>query len=78
LNVTPSDTDDLSASGIPAGLLVGGTAGALKVTTAAGTTLVIPSAVLTTVIANGGWLPIRVTRVWSTGTTGTMTIVAVF
>jgi hypothetical protein len=78
LNVTPSDTDDLSASAIAIGLLIGGTAGNLKVNTAAGTTIVIPSAVLTAIIANGGWFPVRVTRVWSTGTTGTMTIVAVF
>jgi hypothetical protein len=75
VNVTPSDTDDVGTSA--AAYLLIGTAGALKITTAAGTSLIIPSAVITAIVANGGRLDIRVTRVWSTGTAAS-NIVAVF
>ncbi len=63
--VTPNDSTDLAT--IATALLVGGS-GALKITTAGGSTLTLPATVVT---AAGGFLPIRVARVWSTGTTAT-------
>lgn len=57
--VTPSDASDLSF--MTRGVHVG-TAGDLKVTTAGGQTVVITG-------ATAGWHPIRVSRIWSTGTT---------
>lgn len=60
--VTPSDSADLSA---PCNSIFCGGAGTLKVTTVGG-----QSVTLTGVTA-GQILPIRATRVWSTGTTAT-------
>lgn len=57
--VTPSDTLDLSK--VSRALYVG-TGGTLKVTLASGTDLTFGA------IA-AGWHPLRVSRVWSTGTT---------
>lgn len=57
--VTPSDSTDLT---VTARALLVGTSGDIKVTTAGGDTLVIPS-------VPAGVLPLRVSRVWSTSTT---------
>ena len=59
--VTPSDTDDLTK--FTRGISFG-TAGALKVDTAGGETVVIPSGALTAGVVH----PLRVKRVYSTGT----------
>jgi hypothetical protein len=58
--VTPSDTADIPAT---RGVSVA-TAGDMKVTTVGGETVVIPSGALAAGIVH----PIRVTRVWATGT----------
>lgn len=58
--ITPNDSTDLTT--IPRSLNIG-VGGALKVTTMSGTTLVLTVA--------AGVLPLRVTRVWATGTTAT-------
>lgn len=58
--VTPSDVDNLGT--IPRCLLIGA-AGAIKVTTRGGEAV--------TLQVQAGILPLRVSRVWSTGTTAT-------
>lgn len=58
--VTPNDSTDIAAN--CRGLLCG-VAGDCKVTTQAGNAVTIP--------LQAGYNPIRVTRVWSTGTTAT-------
>ena len=65
--VTPSDTVDLPQFSV---IYVGG-AGNVKVTTAQGT------AVTFTGVNGGTVIPVRVRRVWATGTTAT-TMTAVF
>lgn len=60
--VTPNDGSDLAAAS--RGLCIGG-AGALKVTMLGGQTVVIP-------YVPQGLLPIRVVRIWETGTTATL------
>lgn len=65
--VTPSDTTDLPQFSV---IFVGG-AGNVKVTTAQG------SAVTFSGINAGSVIPVRVRRVWSTGTTATL-MTAVF
>ena len=60
--VTPSDGTDLSYVSRALWLPLTGTAGTVRVTTAAGTLRDIP-------LAAGDMLPLRVTRVWATGTT---------
>lgn len=62
--VTPADGSDLPF--LTRGLSIAG-AGAVRVTTAAGDTVTIPSGAL----AAGVVHPLRVSRVWSTGTTAT-------
>lgn len=62
LLVTPSDSTDLTA---PSRAISFGTAGALKVTTVGGETVVIPSGAL----AAGIMHPLRVARIHSTSTT---------
>lgn len=62
--VTPDDSNNLPNAA--RGLLIGGS-GALKVTTVGGETITLPA----TVIPAGSILPLRVARVWSTGTTAT-------
>lgn len=47
--------------------LVFGVAGAIKIQTSAGSTIVLPSGLLAVGIIH----PIKITRVWSTGTTAT-------
>lgn len=66
--VTPNDSADLAY--IARGLYVGG-AGTLKVTLEDGTNLTFGA------VTAGSLLPIRVSRVWSTGTSAT-NIVALF
>lgn len=66
--VTPSDSTDLTTSA--RALFVGG-AGNVKVTTVGGDTVTF------TGVTAGSWLPVRCSRVWSTGTTAT-TITAVW
>lgn len=61
--VTPSDSTDLTNSDKVVALLVG-TAGALKVTTADGDDVTFGN-------VPAGVLPLRVKRVWSTGTAAT-------
>ena len=68
--VTPDDANDLAV--VTRGLLVG-TSGALKVTTNGGQTLVIPASC----VVAGTLLPLRVKRVWATGTTAS-NIVAIW
>ena len=65
--VTPSDSADLPQFSV---IYVGG-AGNVKVTTAQG------SAVTFSGVQSGGVLPVRVRRVWATGTTAT-TMTAVY
>lgn len=60
--ITPSDTADLPR--MAQGLTVGG-AGTLKVTTAAGNTVTLNS------VAAGTVLPLRVSKVFSSGTSAT-------
>jgi hypothetical protein len=60
--VTPDDATDLAVA--TRGISFA-TAGAIKVTTVAGETLVIPSGAL----AAGVMHPLEVTRIWNTGTT---------
>lgn len=62
--VTPSDTVDLTDETRAVYI---GAAGALKVTTAGGQTIVIPSGILAVGVPH----PMRVTRIWSTGSTAT-------
>lgn len=62
--VTPSDTDDLVHASRSIYL---GAAGAVKVTTLGGETVVIPSGLLSANVAHR----IRISRIWSTGTTAT-------
>jgi hypothetical protein len=57
--VSPNDSVDLAK--VTRACLVG-TTGDVKVTTAGGETLVVPSVPV-------GWHPFRVSRIWSTGTT---------
>lgn len=59
--VTPDDTADLAT---PSRALNVATSGSVQVTTIAGTTATI-------FIAAGIGFPVRVTRVWATGTTAT-------
>ena len=59
LPVTPSDTDDLSAASRAINVAASGT---VRVTTIAGSTGTI-------YVAAGNAFPIRVKRIWSTGTT---------
>lgn len=68
--VSPSDSTDLDYA--TRGICVG-SAGAIKVTTLGGETLVIPTGAL----AAGVIHPLRVTRIWSTSTTAS-SIVAVW
>lgn len=65
--VTPNDGADLAR--IAKSLYVGGT-GAIKVTTQDGTDLTFAAVAV-------GFFPVRVKRVWSTGTTAT-SIIAVY
>ena len=65
--VTPSDTADLPQFSV---IYVGG-AGAVKVTTAQGTAVTFSG------LNAGTVLPVRVRRVWATGTTATL-LTAVF
>jgi len=58
-SVTPSDSVDLS--NVSRWVIIG-TAGALKVTTKGGDTVTMGN-------VPAGFLPIQVTRIWSTGTT---------
>lgn len=60
-DVTPNDSTDLSVATRAIAVLVSGN---VKVTT-------IDGSVLTVYIAAGGPLPLRVTRIWATGTTAT-------
>lgn len=62
--VTPDDATDLTTATRGISLAA---AGAVKVTTAGGETVTIPSGAL----AAGGIHPIQVVRVWATGTTAT-------
>ena len=62
--VTPSDGVDLTD--VTRGVSIGG-AGAIKVTTLGGETLVIPSAALGAGVIHR----LRVTRIWNTSTTAT-------
>lgn len=62
--VTPSDSVDLTY--VTRGISLAA-AGALKVVTHGGETVVIPSGALTAGIIH----PLRVTRIWSTGTDAT-------
>lgn len=62
--VTPNDSTDLA--NVSRGISFAG-AGALKVTLLGGETITIPSGAL----AAGGIHPLRITRVWSTGTGAT-------
>ena len=57
--VTPSDSEDLAF--VTRAIYVGA-AGAVRVTTLGGQTLTTPE-------LSEGWHPIRVARVWATGTT---------
>ncbi len=59
--VTPSDSTDLAED---ARFLYVGVAGHVKVTTAGGSTVTFSNVPV-------GFFPVRVTRVWSTGTTAT-------
>jgi hypothetical protein len=59
---TPSDSADIPG-GTSSAIYIA-VAGALHVTTASGQNVVTPSLI-------AGWHPIRVTRVWATGTTAT-------
>lgn len=68
-SVTPDDNADL-ASGPCRGIIVG-VAGNVKITTPAGTAIVVPSLVA------GIVHPIEAVRIWSTSTTAT-TILAVY
>lgn len=65
--VAPSDTQDLPNTSRAINVAQ---AGALRVTTTGGTTA-------TLTVAAGGVFPVRVTRIWATGTTATG-IVALF
>ena len=65
--VTPSDSADLAQFSV----VYVGTGGNVKVTTAQGTAVTFSNAVAGTV------LPVRVRRVWSTGTTAT-NLLAIF
>lgn len=60
--VTPNDSTDIAAT---RGLLIDGTAGAVKITTAGGDTVTLNN------LAVGVDYPFQVTRVWSTGTAAT-------
>jgi hypothetical protein len=66
-SVTPSDDTDLSE---PARMLYVGTTGNVSVEMLSGETLVF------TGVPAGTFLPVRVTRVNNTGTTGAMSILA--
>lgn len=68
--VTPSDSTDLASA---TRAIYIGAAGAVKLTTLGGETLVLASGVLAVGVPH----PIRATRIWSTGTTATP-IVAVW
>lgn len=59
--VSPSDSADFA--NVSRALWVG-TAGDIKITTQGGETLVWPSVTV-------GWHPMRLTRIWATGTTAT-------
>lgn len=59
--ITPSDTDDLAEASRALNV---GSSGAVRVTTIEGTTATLQ-------IAAGIAFPIRVQRIWSTGTTAT-------
>lgn len=64
--VTPSDTVDLPA--VPKGVYIA-TEGALRITMLSGTTLTTPT-------LHVGWHPLKVTRIFATGTTATGIMVA--
>jgi hypothetical protein len=57
--VTPNDSADLPRSGI----LYVGTGGSIAITTVGGDTLTL------TGVPSGSWIPVRVKRVFATGTT---------
>jgi hypothetical protein len=65
LNVTPSDTDDLAEASRAINVATSGT---VRVTTVKGTTA-------TVFVAAGIAFPIRVTRIWSSGTTASNIVV---
>ena len=65
--VTPSDSADLSQFSV----IYVGSAGAVKVTTAQGSTVTFSG------LAAGQTIPVRVRRVWATGTTAT-NLLAIF
>lgn len=64
VNVSPDDANDLV--NVSRAIYIGG-AGAVKVTTVGGETIVIPSGALAVGVPH----PIRVTRIWSASTTAT-------
>ncbi len=64
VNITPSDSDDLDV--VTRAVYVG-TAGDLRVTMLSGE--------IVTLLAGQGWHPIRVSRVWATGTTAAAIVV---
>lgn len=63
--VTPNDSADLARSGI----LYVGTGGSVVITTVGGDTLTL------TGVPSGSWIPVRVKRVFSTGTTASGIVV---
>ena len=65
LTVTPSDTDDLAETSRAINVATSGT---VRVTTVKGTTA-------TVFVAAGIAFPIRVTRIWSSGTTASNIVV---
>ena len=68
ISVTPSDTVNL----LQPSTIFSGSGGSVKVTTAQGTDVTF------TGLAPGSIIPVQVIRVWSTGTTTTTGIVAIF
>lgn len=77
--VTISDTVDLPVRA-DALLLLGlaATTATIKVTTAGGETLTIPFSIAALPALGALLVPIQVTRVWSTGTTGVTAVVALW
>lgn len=67
--VTPADDGDLRSSEgqLPIAIVVTGTAGDVRVTTANGSDIVIPEAA----IAVGDRFPLIISRIWATSTTAT-------
>lgn len=65
--VVPADGADQAVLFVPKGLYVGG-AGDVKVTTALGDTVVFKA------VPVGTFIPVKVNRVWATGTTATFIV----